>query len=506
MNDGHPTNSPLTPKAIAARLGIQLLDELAAGDLVTGDWLIVHNTSAGTRKKYNPVGLSTAFNLVTAANAFANDNRLLRSDSTGRGAQASGITVDDSDNVTIPGNLTVQGTTVTFDTETITVEDPLISLAKANAGDLVDIGVFGLYNDGTARYTGLFRDATDGAFRLFKNLTVAPTTTIATGDASFQLADLIVGKTTFSGSDPGSVATGQAVIAGGVIRCASLVAFGADRAAGGDVSLDIGKPTSTTAQDCGWRAHAYSDDNLYIDHKVGAGGTMKYRCGAGSEGGFTRTWLTVTGSSGACLWGAAQTIGGSDPGSVSAGQVTLGGGVLRIAGKGYVGTELYAGTVVAAYTGSSTGSDTFASAPYLGAGCDNGGFYFQLGAGLHADLWLFNSGWNKSIRFNKDVGLDATDKDTAAIVTEGGLSVEKSIFAGGDLKCSGVVKIDGTQVIKEQQAAITDVSAVSGTATSGGYGFVDATEFNNFVSGVNSLKTSHNNALAMLRTHGLIAT
>lgn len=39
---------------------------------------------------------------VTAAAGFAADNRLLRSDGTGRGAQASGITVDDNDAITLP--------------------------------------------------------------------------------------------------------------------------------------------------------------------------------------------------------------------------------------------------------------------------------------------------------------------------------------------------------------------------------------------------------------------
>jgi hypothetical protein len=34
---------------------------------------------------------------------------LLRSDGTGRGAQASGVTLDDSNNMTVPGNLTVNG-------------------------------------------------------------------------------------------------------------------------------------------------------------------------------------------------------------------------------------------------------------------------------------------------------------------------------------------------------------------------------------------------------------
>lgn len=46
---------------------------------------------------------------VTAAAAFANDNRLIRSDGTAKGVQASGVTLDDSGNMTIPGNLTVTG-------------------------------------------------------------------------------------------------------------------------------------------------------------------------------------------------------------------------------------------------------------------------------------------------------------------------------------------------------------------------------------------------------------
>jgi hypothetical protein len=48
-------------------------------------------------------------------------------------------------NVVIDGDLTVSGTTVTMDTSTLTVEDPLVKLAKNNdSTDAVDIGLFGL--------------------------------------------------------------------------------------------------------------------------------------------------------------------------------------------------------------------------------------------------------------------------------------------------------------------------------------------------------------------------
>lgn len=42
---------------------------------------------------------------VTAASAFGTDNRLIKSDGTGKGVQSTGITIDDSNNLTTLGNL-----------------------------------------------------------------------------------------------------------------------------------------------------------------------------------------------------------------------------------------------------------------------------------------------------------------------------------------------------------------------------------------------------------------
>jgi len=49
---------------------------------------------------------------VTTASAFGTDNRIIRSDGTGKGVQASGITVDDSDNVTGIASLSVNSSPV----------------------------------------------------------------------------------------------------------------------------------------------------------------------------------------------------------------------------------------------------------------------------------------------------------------------------------------------------------------------------------------------------------
>jgi hypothetical protein len=93
-----------------------------------------------------------------------------------------------SGNVTVSGNLTVSGDTVQQDVQTVTVEDPLIELARSNSADIIDIGFIGKYNDGANDlYAGLFRDANDsGIFKLFEDtqedLTSATTVdTTATG-------------------------------------------------------------------------------------------------------------------------------------------------------------------------------------------------------------------------------------------------------------------------------------------------------------------------------------
>jgi hypothetical protein len=71
-----------------------------------------------------------------------------------------------TEDVTITGNLTVQGD-FTYTSELV-VTDSLIYLADGNnTSDLVDIGIFGGYNDGTYGHTGLVRDASDKVWKLF---------------------------------------------------------------------------------------------------------------------------------------------------------------------------------------------------------------------------------------------------------------------------------------------------------------------------------------------------
>jgi hypothetical protein len=132
--------------------------------------------------------------------------------------EASGtITVGLPNNVTIAGNLTVNGTTTTVDTDNLTVKDSLISLARNNStSDTLDIGFYGLYNTSGSQelYAGLFRDASDnGKFKLTKDIPNAPGDgvmgiggTVATLVANLESTALTVtGDATFTGDSYNAV-------------------------------------------------------------------------------------------------------------------------------------------------------------------------------------------------------------------------------------------------------------------------------------------------------------
>lgn len=90
-------------------------------------------------------------------------------------------------NLSLSGNLTVSGTLTTVDTVNLTVKDSLIELANGNVStDALDIGFYGQYGETGAKFTGLFRDASDsGIYKLYSGLTVEPTTTVDTANTSY---------------------------------------------------------------------------------------------------------------------------------------------------------------------------------------------------------------------------------------------------------------------------------------------------------------------------------
>jgi hypothetical protein len=72
----------------------------------------------------------------------------------------------------------------------VTSTDSLLYLSCSNPADTIDIGWYGSYISSGLKYAGMFRDATDGAFKLFKDMTTPPTNNVVAAVSTF--ADLSV--------------------------------------------------------------------------------------------------------------------------------------------------------------------------------------------------------------------------------------------------------------------------------------------------------------------------
>jgi hypothetical protein len=92
----------------------------------------------------------------------------------------------------VTGNLTILGSNTSLSTTVLNIEDNILQLSHLNPSDVIDIGFIGGYNNGANVHSGLFRDATDDTWKLFKNYTAEPTTTIDVSANGFQFANLAV--------------------------------------------------------------------------------------------------------------------------------------------------------------------------------------------------------------------------------------------------------------------------------------------------------------------------
>ena len=95
--------------------------------------------------------------------------------------------------VTITGDLNVVGGVTSFFTTTSTINETFLKLAITNPNDLVDTGVYNMYQQGgITKFAGYFRDSTDKVFKFFEGTTLEPNSNIDTNNGGYQLADIQV--------------------------------------------------------------------------------------------------------------------------------------------------------------------------------------------------------------------------------------------------------------------------------------------------------------------------
>lgn len=131
---------------------------------------------------------------------------------------AKGLNVGGALNVS--GDFTVAGAFTTTASDSLVLNDPFVFLANANPGDALDTGVISSYTDAgdsILKYSGIFRDVTDGKYKLFDNLLPEPTTVVDTGNVSFRYADLYFGNAKLNSNiSTSSSTTGALQVVGGI--------------------------------------------------------------------------------------------------------------------------------------------------------------------------------------------------------------------------------------------------------------------------------------------------
>lgn len=145
------------------------------------------------------------------------------------------------DDLEIAGSLTFSGTATQINSTDTTLEDPIIYLAEGNTANINDLGFVASYDDGTYAHTGLVKDASAGAWKLFKGVTDEPTNTVNFGQGT--LDDLQVGGLTASSLTVGDVSNTEFSYLNGVT---SAIQTQLDGKAPIDIIPDFNGGSSTT--------------------------------------------------------------------------------------------------------------------------------------------------------------------------------------------------------------------------------------------------------------------
>ena len=242
--------------------------DLGAAIASTDEFLISDVSDSGTVKRMDASRLTTflqsSLTFTTNTDADVSVANLKTALAGGFGSNA--VTIGDSNDVvtigndlTVTGDLLVSGDTVTVNTATLSVEDPLIKLASGNSADSVDTGFYNKYvESSTTKFAGLFRDvsATGNPFTFFDGNQAEPGTTVNTSGTGYDLADVSAGKITAADGFVGNVTGNASGSAGSCTGAAATVT------SIGNLTGDITSSNRATTIAAGAVHHAMLNDDI----------------------------------------------------------------------------------------------------------------------------------------------------------------------------------------------------------------------------------------------------
>lgn len=211
INDSIAANTSGTAaaaSALSSAVTVQLTGDVTGSATFTsaGDTASITATIAADSVA---LGTDTTGDYVESVSGTANEIEVT---GTGEGATvqiglpnnvtiADSLTVSEnltvSGNTTINGNLDVNGTLTYINSTTVTIGDNMLKLANTNSSDTVDMGFYSRFNDGSDKFTGLVRDATDGTYTLFTDLATEPDQTINFASATTATLNAVIDGGTY---------------------------------------------------------------------------------------------------------------------------------------------------------------------------------------------------------------------------------------------------------------------------------------------------------------------
>lgn len=206
----YATKSNPTTSGLLAHTGRATIStNLAVSGNTTLSGTLVANNSAGVSGYYlrtsgtglywSPIAAQTQYlQVANAAALYTTKTNPTTSGvfaHTGRMTISTNLAVSGNTRITgstiIDGDLTVEGGVTYISSSTLNVDDSMVKLASNNAADTVDVGFYGKYvAAATTKYSGIFRDASDGVFKVYADLQAEPTTTVNVAGTGYALATL----------------------------------------------------------------------------------------------------------------------------------------------------------------------------------------------------------------------------------------------------------------------------------------------------------------------------
>jgi hypothetical protein len=221
-------------------LGLQTTGTLTATANITGGNIITAGQVVATG---NITGGNLAGTMITGTLTTASQPNV-----TSLGTLSSLTVVGPTThtgNIDVTGNITVTGNLNYSNVTDLVVGDPLIFIGANNSGNIVDLGEVVQWNDGTAQYGGLVRDASDGVWKLFGNVTAQPTTTVDFTDALYQ--SILVGPLTASSGSFSTTLSATGNVSGGNINTIGLTSTATLNSSGNANVGNLGTAGSITA-------------------------------------------------------------------------------------------------------------------------------------------------------------------------------------------------------------------------------------------------------------------